>query len=646
MAMELLEEKEVTLDVENIGGIDETSVELSPGVTVLSGRNATNRTSLLQAIMAALGSENVTVKADADEAHVKLTTGDETYTRTLTKSNGTIRTSGDPYLENPIVADLFAFLLESNEIRRAVTTNSDLRELIMRPVDTDKIEAEIDRLIEQRREVASELEELESLKKRLPTLEEKRTDLYSQIESKRDKLEETESKLDNFDADVEETRSEQSEVEEKLYELRNKRNSLEDIRYRIETEKESLSSLRNEQTELEDEVEALPDAPAGRINELNEKIRQLRERKQQLESEISEVQNVIRFNEEMLEGSASELLDQFGDENQDVTDQLLPDDTVTCWTCNSDVQAKQIETTIDNLRELTQEKFADVNDLESRISDLREQKSELEQHQREREQIEHRLSKIETEIEETEATIEEFTDRRDTLHDEVSDLENEIEEMEDESYEEILTIHREANQLEYDLGTLENEVEQVEEEIETIESQLRTEDDLKEQKNRIKAEIDDLRMTVERIETQAIDEFNEHMDTVLDLLDYRNLERIWLERSETDVREGRRKVTKSVFDLHVIRKTESGTAYEDTVDHLSESEREVTGLILGLAGYLAHEVYKTVPFLLLDSLEAIDSERIATLVDYLNEFSPSLVVALLEEDAAALDDDYHYVTSI
>jgi hypothetical protein len=112
------------------------------------------------------------------------------------------------------------------------------------------------------------------------------------------------------------------------------------------------------------------------------------------------------------------------------------------------------------------------------------------------------------------------------------------------------------------------------------------------------------------------------------------------------VREGRKKVQRSVFELHVVRSTESGAAYEDTVEHLSESEREVTGLIFGLAGYLVHDLHETVPFMLLDSLEAIDSVRIADLVDYLGEYVEYLVVALLPEDARELDDGYHRISDI
>jgi hypothetical protein len=50
--------------------------------------------------------------------------------------------------------------------------------------------------------------------------------------------------------------------------------------------------------------------------------------------------------------------------------------------------------------------------------------------------------------------------------------------------------------------------------------------------------------------------------------------------------------------------------------------------------------------MLLDSLEALDSGRIAALIDYLDQYAPYIVVALLPEDAAALDESYTRVTEI
>lgn len=136
------------------------------------------------------------------------------------------------------------------------------------------------------------------------------------------------------------------------------------------------------------------------------------------------------------------------------------------------------------------------------------------------------------------------------------------------------------------------------------------------------------------------------METVLGLLEYHNLDRIWIERREVTVREGRRTVDTGRFDLHVIRSGADGVAYEDTVEHLSESEREVTGLVFALAGYLVHEVYTEVPVIVLDSLEAIDADRIARVIEYLEDHATYLVAALLPEDAEALSDSHTYISEI
>jgi chromosome segregation ATPase len=236
--------------------------------------------------------------------------------------------------------------------------------------------------------------------------------------------------------------------------------------------------------------------------------------------------------------------------------------------------------------------------------------------------------------------------RRDELSEEVTALEKEAERTEQDDYSEIIELHKEANELEFELKRRKEELDEVNERIADIETELKREGDLERELASIDAELDERRTRIERIEQNAIEAFNEHMETVLELLGYANLERIWLERTEREVREGRRVVTRSSFDLHVIRSTASGTVYEDTVDHLSESEQEVTGLVFALAGYLAHEVHRDVPVMLLDSVEAIDSDRIAALVGYLEEYTAYLIIALLPRDAAALDESYRRVIEI
>jgi chaperonin GroEL (HSP60 family) len=46
------------------------------------------------------------------------------------------------------------------------------------------------------------------------------------------------------------------------------------------------------------------------------------------------------------------------------------------------------------------------------------------------------------------------------------------------------------------------------------------------------------------------------------------------------------------------------------------------------------------------AVEAIDADRIAELIEYIEKYSEYFVVALLAEDAAALSDDYEYVQDI
>ncbi|WP_435197416.1 archaea-specific SMC-related protein [Natronomonas sp. EA1] len=637
---------DAAVHVENVGGITETAVEFTPGVTVLVGRNATNRTSFLQAVMAALGSENVAMKGDAEEASVELTLGDDSYSRQLYRRQGTVVTEGDPYLSDPELADLFAFLLESNEARRAVATGGDLRELIMRPIDTAEIKADIESLVEERQSLESRLEEIERLKGDLPGLEEKRTQLQSEIDEKRAELEAKEAELEAADADVEETRAEKSELEEELERLRGKRSQLDDVRYDLETERESLSALKEEYREVEDELSSLPDAPVGEIGELDEEMRGLRERKQRLEAEVNELQSVIGFNEEMMEDPDSSALAGLAQEDDGAVTDKLVDDDVRCWTCGSEVPKEQIGSTISRLRELSREKVSTLNGIESELEELRSEKRELEQAQRERDRLEQRRSELDGEIDRANENIERLQERREELTAEIADVEAAVESLEEADYSAVLDLHKEANQLEYELGRLETDLDRVESEIADIEDRIAEQDETEARLDTVKEDIEELRTKIERIEQGAVDKFNEHMDTVLSMLEYANLERIWLERVEREVREGRRKVTKSVFELHVIRTSQSGAAYEDTVDHLSESEREVTGLVFALAGYLVHEVYETVPFMLLDSLEAIDADRIAALVDYLTEYTEYLLVALLPEDAAALDDDYQRITEI
>jgi len=651
------------LSVRNVGGIDETTVELSPGVTVLEGRNATNRTSLLQAIMAGCGSENVAVKADEDAATVALTIDGETYERTLTRENVGVVATGDQYLDELEPVELFAFLLESNEARRGVARGDDLRELIMRPVDTEAVSREIRQAEQRKRAVDDRLGELEELEHERPALERRREELTGEIEETEATLEEVEAEIDAASAEVSEERAEKRETEAKLAELRELRSELDDVRYERETERESLGSLREERESLRAELSELSAPDGDDLDSIRRELADRREERTRLERKIGELDTVVKFNREMLEGERDEVRDALDDDDQllangdaaegasagrddtggasTVTDQLVEDDEpVTCWTCGSTVGADEIARTVDLLRELRGRTAEEKDEVGAEIDRLEARKNELEEQQRRYTEVTRRLDRIEEEAEAGEAALDTLDERREQLEAEIETTEREVEELRDESRDELLDLHERANELERELGRLGNERDSVEAELAEIRAGLEEREELEAEREQLQSRLVDLRTHIERVQEEAIEAFNEHMETLLGLLDYENLDRVWIERTGSDDRGA-----DASFDLHIVRSAD-GSVYEDTVDHLSESEREVVGLVFALAGYLVHDVHEQCPFVLLDSLEAIDSERIASLVDYFEAYSDYLVVALLPEDAAAVDGEYDRITEI
>jgi predicted RNase H-like nuclease (RuvC/YqgF family) len=593
--------------------------------------------------MIGVGSEQGSVKGDAEKGSVTLEIGEETYTRTVKRSGNSIAFGGDPYLDDPTLGDLFAFILENNEARRAVARGDDLREIIMRPIDTDSIDSKIREHKSQRDSIEAEIDELESLERDLPDLERKRREKRDELETAKAELETVRRELEELDAGVEESRTHERELEDAFQRVRTARSELEDLEFDLETERSTLTELTAERDELRETV-AETETADETLDRLAGRVDELRRRKRSLDDDISELGSVIDFNEGMMDGSAIGVTEPVT--RDDPTDALTAEGMTVCWTCGTEIGTDQIEATIDRLREHRSEKLDERNEVRTEIKELTERQSAIRETQRKFERAEERLDEINQEIESTESRIVDLEDEIESKRNEIAELEAEAESMDTGGYDDALELHREANGIELRIDRIETEIDEIDDEIEEREAAIERREDLEAERQELADRLTELRTRVDRIEENAIGQFNEHMATVLDILEYENLDRIWIERRETEVREGRRTVAQTRFDLHIVRSSPDGTAYEDTVDHLSESEREVTGLVFALAGYLVHDVHETVPFIILDSLEAIDSERIARIIDYFQDHAEYVVAALLPEDADALSDEYTYVEEI
>jgi len=633
----------IRADVQNIGGIGEATVHLGSGVSILTGENATNRTSFLSALMAGLGSNQASLKGNADEGSVSLEIDGQTYSRKLRRHNGTVTFEGEPYLDDPVLADLFAFLLENNEARRTIARGEDLRELIMRPVDTDRIDTEIESCKQQRQEVDDEIERLDQIEEELPALEARREQKEAELEDAQNELSSVRSEIEALETGVEQSRSQKQALEAAFQRVRDARSEREDLEFDLETERSTLAELQAERDDLTDTISELEE-PTESPERLSGQIQELRERKQALGDTINELSSVVSFNEEMLDEEG--LAVDRDSRTETPTERLRSDTTISCWTCGSDVSTDRIDETIDRLKDLRADKISERREITAEIEERSTKQSELRTKQREITRTEQRLADVEAEIESTRETIDELEARIEAQASTIEELEADAAAIEIDDHEETLELHRESNEIELRIERIESTLADLEDEITDRKAALEAREAVETKRDELTERLTRLRTKIERLETDAVDAFNEHMETVLDILEYDNLDRIWIERRQEDVRDGRRTVTKTRFDLHIVRSGADGVAYEDTVEHLSESEREVTGLVFGLAGYLVHEVHEVVPFIVLDSLEAIDSDRIARVVEYFETHADYLVAALLPEDAAALPERYTYITEI
>lgn len=629
-----------SIQIENIGGIEQVSESLDEGVTVLAGRNASNRTSFLQALMAVAGSERASLKADASEGHVELGLKGETYSRRLTRSNGRVRYEGSSYLDDTESVELFAFLLEANDCRRAVRGGEDLQEILMRPIDTDALEREIRELETERRQVDERLSRLERLERELPQLEERKQTIGQEIEELEEQVEEARAEVDAIDDDESD-----DELEEKLDRLNDLRRERRRVENQLSAEAESIEALESELENATEAFENRDEVSSARQTEIEGEIDQKRTRIDRLEETINKLASLIRFNEEMLSGDRNEWLEQISssESDGDLTDKLLDEGQTTCWTCGTEVDVESIEENLDSLRsirgDIADERNAVSNELQERQRELRE----LEGREREVTKLERTIEQTERELDERRETREDLEARADELEDEIADLEAEVEESRKDQRDELLDRHADVATIESDLDDRRHALAEVEDRMESVEADIEDREQHEQHRERISERLEELRTRVEDLQEEAVESFNDHMETVLDLLDYENLERIWIERKAP---EGARRPADSRFELHIVRSVDGETIYEDTIDHLSESEREVTGLVFALAGYLVHEVYEDYPFMLLDSIEMLDSQRIARLVEYFEDYADYLVVALLEEDAAALDGTHSRIESI
>jgi len=620
----------VRLTVENVGGITNVDLAVTDGVTLLSGRNASNKSSLLRALAGVLGGPVPPLKNDAESGMVRLAVDDTEYELELERRNGqTVATNSDVYTSSAVLCELFVALTETNPIRRAILAGDDLYDLLMRPVDTSAIRAEISRLRERKDALDDRLAELDSMESRLPgarsrreTLRDRKAELETELRSKRNEVEELEAEADDVTDD-----------------LKDKREKRNEVRSHVRAQEDAIESLESELDEVTAKLsERQPTSGGTSVEEITTELDRLHQQKQDLTSKINALSSIVEMNARLLDDEA-DIPDSMTED--DVTAKLNPESRqVNCWTCGSTVEEAQISEQVETIEDIVAANRDQRDTVTSRIQSLTEQRRELESRAEQTERLQQRQEDISAELDRRREKVE-------TLQSDLRALESDIEELQrattDDPDEEaqLQGLYDDISDLEYERGRVANDLDSVDAEIDEIESEIAARGDIEAERESVAADLRDQRDRIESIEQDLVSTFNEMMQEVLDALSYDSVERIWLERRAA----GNGRLSESAFELHIVRANEEGELYDDTVDSLSKSEREVIGLVVALAGYLVHDAGEAVPFLVVDAVEMFDAGRIDGLMELFDAHADYVVAAVLPEEADELEDAYDTVST-
>jgi len=594
---------ELTVDVEGVGGIDQASHTFEPGVTLVTGPNASNKTSLLEAVAFAVGSDDVRIRAGADKARVALSLGDRTVEREAVRHGRGVEYRGETWTSSEVATafETFGSLREFNPLRSAVSQGDDVEDLLKAPVDTDELERRRSEKLSKKQQYQRDLEGLADVEDELEQTKADLADARQQVDDLEAKLETLyDRRDDDGDEELQELRERQSDIAAERDRLREQVAEFES----------SIEEYERRQDELTDRIKDLEaDIDEVDIEALREERSTLEQRQAEIEGRIDVLQSIRSTNREVVDAELAGVLGR---------NPGLEDETVTCWTCGQETGQDAVEETIGRLSELISEERARKRENQPRIEELDERIEAFEDRRRERGDLRTERQDLERKITDRRESLDTKRNRLEEVREQLDGVEAELAERERAAASQDLVEEIESTRV--DLQTARREVDRLESKLAGLRERREERDDKREAVDRLSSEIVDLTDRIESLEADIREAFNDAMEDVLAALEYRRIERVWLDGS---------------FDIVVAREVD-GSVREDAVEHLSESEREVVGLVLGLAGYSVYDVAESAPVLLLDSVDAFDATRTDLLLSFFKERTDFLLVAVLSETATEM----------
>lgn len=569
-----------SIDIENVGGIRSGSATLKPGINSVRASNWQGKSSFIRAIKTVMGTDRPLTEGQSS-GRVQLRTPAETTTVQLSQQGRSVNREGDPFLSDPYVrrcAELFAFLDESNEVRRAVRAGENLESVLTEPLDLANIDEQIRDLKREREQVEAELDRATSASNRVPALE-------REIES-------TEAELETLETELSELRSDagdDTDVASLRSELSNAQSEKEQVEDLIKRTRNAIERTQSKLNERYEELESI-DVPEN--GDLAAKIEREHDQLSELEGDKELLETLYSANARILSEDRLELLGE--------VEHGVMEDNHTCWVCGSETTRTEIEQQLDSMREKIETLGAEVSDRRGRVEELQERRDERRSKQKREQDLHQEIQRLEDTLADHEDSLQSAEGRHDVLEERVESLEEEVEHSDDR-----------LTSVESELKYTEAQLEDLREELEECRREAEQRELLEDERDELTDEIEQLRSRKDRIRAETRRAFDDAIDEVIPLFET-SFESAHLTGN---------------FDLVVAR-----DGREASLDALSEGEVELLGIVVALAGYEAYDVGDDVPALLLDGLGGLSDESLNTLVEYLEDRAKMLVLTAYPEN--------------
>lgn len=565
-----------TLTIENIAGIRKATATLDEGVNAVRASNWQGKSSFLAAVKAGLGVGKPLMEG-ASKGNVTIDTDSTRASVTLRRTDSGVVRNGSPLLNDDydrVRVELFSALDEMNPIRQAVRNGDDLKELLTRPLDIADIDETIAATKSRRNSIEAELKRANEAADRIPSVRERINDL----ESKRNSLEQTREEISSDGPTVD------------------RRND--------------LSSLRAERKRVENRIDRL----TSTIERIDEKIKTNRSELEEIEvkdpghieSELSDVrseyESVKRESDLVRELYTANKRFYEADTRIDIVQHNIVGESVECWVCGEEIQRDTIEDHLAELKEEVETLQQEVRTHEDEIDELESERDAIRSKQTRKQNRKEVIADLKRRREERQESLE---SARSDLAEITSDLDELEEVVEDKTAD--------LTEVESELKYTGAELSDLREELSSLEDEAERRDQLQEQKEDLTAEIENLRTRKGRIRRQTRDSFRNHITELID-------------RFETGFETAR--LTDS-FEIVVAR-----DGREASLTALSQGERELLGIIAGIAGYEAFEMAADIPVLLLDNLGVLTDRNVEILIDHLRNRAEYLVFTSYPEHTA------------